>query len=278
MGNSSAAVWRVSLLKNQDADKQYPASRQMLPAPRNCWAPNSARTGDTDMTFRWERPLLRAWIMPHKCYLLGSLSSQGRVPQAIAVPGLEPALPVPLKPRAQIQSLCRNRSSERGSSKRNFPLGSTVCPVLPETGWWLGWINGCSTWWTSGMKSCFRSCEMLPTQEASEVLILNKSKHSKALCEHPSLCLWVPYLNQTQNGQVRNKMQLKGSRSTETGFQLKRNGWASSHTNHLPGTSGQNLPEPCQKGWGSLALNRTIFIPFPETKDGISSPGYKLLI
>lgn len=103
LGNSSAAVWRISLLKNQDADKRYPASRQMLPAPRNCWAPNSARTGDTDMTFRWERPLLRAWIMPHKWYLLGSwepLSSQGRVPQAIAVPGLEPALPVPLKARA----------------------------------------------------------------------------------------------------------------------------------------------------------------------------------
>lgn len=45
-------------------------------------------------------------------------------------------------------------------------------------------------------------------------------------------------------------MQLKGSRSTEKGFKLKRNGWASSHTNHLSGTSGQNLPEPCQKGWG----------------------------
>lgn len=106
LGNSSTGVWGISLLKNQDADKRYPASRQMLPAPRNCWAPNSARTGDTDMTFRWERPLLRAWNMPHKWYLLGSwepLSSQECVPQAIAVPGLEPALPVPLKPQS-IQS------------------------------------------------------------------------------------------------------------------------------------------------------------------------------
>lgn len=105
------------------------------------------------------------------------------------------------------------------------------------------------------MKSCFRSCEMLPAQEASEVLILNKSKHSEAICEHLSLCLWVPYLNQAQNGQVRNKIQLNSSRSTEKGFQLKRNGWASSHTNHLSGTSGQNLPEHRQKGWGSLTLS-----------------------
>lgn len=137
----SAAIWRISLLKNQDADKQYPASRQMLPALRNCWAPNSARTGDTDMTFRWERPLLRAWNMPHKWYVLGSwepLSSQGRVPQAIAVPGLEPALPVPLKPQS-IQSLCCNLSSERGSSKRSFPLGSTVAPALPtQVDGWVG--------------------------------------------------------------------------------------------------------------------------------------------
>lgn len=141
LGNSSTGVWRISLLKNQDADKRYPASRQMLPAPRNCWAPNSARTGDTDMTFRWERPLLRAWNMPHKWYLLRSwepLSSQGRVPQAIAVPGLEPALPVPLKPQS-IQSLCRNRSSERGSSNHGFPLGSPVSPVLPrQVDGWVG--------------------------------------------------------------------------------------------------------------------------------------------
>lgn len=141
LGNSSTGVWGISLLKNQDADKRYPASRQMLPAPRNCWAPNSARTGDTDMTFRWERPLLRAWNMPHKWYLLGSwepLSSQECVPQAIAVPGLEPALPVPLKPQS-IQSLCRNCSSECGSSNHGFPLGSPVSPVLlRQVDGWVG--------------------------------------------------------------------------------------------------------------------------------------------
>lgn len=41
---------------------------------------------------------------------------------------------------------------------------------------------------------------MLPAQETSEVPTLNKSKRSEALCEHLSLCLRVPYLNQTQNG------------------------------------------------------------------------------
>lgn len=47
---------------------------------------------------------------------------------------------------------------------------------------------------------------MQPAQEASEVLILNKSKHFEALCEQLFLCWLVPYLNQTQNGQIRNKM------------------------------------------------------------------------
>lgn len=150
-----------------------------------------------------------------------------------------------------------------------FPSWFPCVPSSAQTGWWLGWINGCSTrWWTSVTKSCFRRCETLPAQEASEVLILNKSKRSEALCEHLSLCLWVPSLNQTQNGQVRNKMQLKGSRSTEKGFRLKRNGWASSHTNHLSGSSGQNLPAPCQKGQGSLTLSPTksYLHPFPRNQ------------
>lgn len=91
-----------------------------------------------------------------------------------------------------------------------FPSRLHHVPSCPWHSWWLGWINGCSTrWWTSDMKSCFRGCEMLPAQEASEVLILNKSKHSEALCEHLSLCLWVASLNSAQNGYVWNKICLK---------------------------------------------------------------------
>lgn len=87
--------------------------------------------------------------------------------------------------------------------------------------------------------------------------------------------LWKPFSllmsalfksNSEWSGQ--NKMQLKGSRSIEKGFHLKRNGWASSHTNHLSGTSGQNLPEPCQKGQGSLTLSPTksYIHPFPRNQ------------
>lgn len=163
-------------------------------------------------------------------------------------------------------SLCRKRSAERGSSERRLPLGSAVSPVLPDTAWWLGWMNGCSTkWWTSGMKSCFRSCEMLPVQEASEVLILNKSKLSETLCEHLSLCLWVLSLNQAHNGQVRNKM-LKGSRSTEKRFQ-HFNKWLSFQS-HQPSV-WYLWPKPTRaqaEGTGVSHLESYHLHPFPRNQ------------
>lgn len=88
----------------------------------------------------------------------------------------------------------------------------------------------------------------------------------------------MPYLNQAQNGWVRNEMQLKGSRRTKKEFQPQRNSWASNHTNHLSGTTGQILPEPCQKGQGSLTESPMTFTPFLETKEGISSPEYEPVI
>lgn len=142
LGNSSAGVQRISLLRNQDADKQYPASGQMLPAPRNCWAPNSARTGDTDMTFRWERPPCRAWNMPHKWYLFGSWEpppKQGRVSGALVVPGLEPALPHTLQTCKQPVPVPKS-TSLKAAPPHAGPLPVPLCPHFcpRETGGWFG--------------------------------------------------------------------------------------------------------------------------------------------
>ena len=164
------------------------------------------------------------------------------------------------------------RSSEGSTSERHSAPASPGSPLLPKTDWWLVWINSYSIGSTSDTKSCFRSYETLPTQIASKVTV-------------PQSPLWAPFFLLTSALFKSSSKWSSQKWNAAEGLQKlwerisTQKKWLSFQS-HQPSV-WCNWPKPTRAlpkamGQGSLSWGPATFIPFLETKDGISSPGYKL--